>query len=137
MIHQTIHTIEFCLNCISNTASYLRLWALSLAHARKYCYQLMQTYANILIFFITELSSVLWDMTLKIWFNFTGPIAVAGLVIGFAMWFVLTIGILLCMEGLSAFLHALRLHWVEFDGKFYMGDGVKFEPFSFSTLLAD
>ncbi|XP_027108525.2 V-type proton ATPase subunit a1-like isoform X1 [Coffea arabica] len=113
-VHQMIHSIEFVLGAVSNTASYLRLWALSLAHS--------------------ELSTVFYEKVLLLAWGYENIII---RLVGLAVFAFATAFILLMMETLSAFLHALRLHWVEFQNKFYHGDGYKFRPFSFASLTDD
>jgi len=112
VIHQAIETIEFVLGMVSNTASYLRLWALSLAH--------------------TELAAVFWEKTMLTTVNTGNPIAIF---IGYAIFAAVTGAVLLGMDVLECFLHALRLHWVEFQNKFYKADGFKFKPLSFRSIL--
>ena len=70
------------------------LWALSLAHA--------------------QLAEVFWDKMIQQYgINTNGFMAFAG----FSVWFGATFAVLLCMDVLECFLHALRLHWVEFQNK--------------------
>jgi len=115
-IHQLIETIEFVLGTISNTASYLRLWALSLAHS--------------------QLASVFFENTIAVAMESESVIGRA-----FMLWFAFimfgstTFAILMCMDVLECFLHTLRLHWVEFQNKFYKGSGYKFEPFDITQIL--
>ena len=129
-----IHTIEFVLGAVSNTASYLRLWALSLAHS-----QLSAVFYDRVL--MTALKYNSWaavfigkrqDQRLRpgtcfrshVSTNHAAPIrrqlacaALSGLPLqhgcaGFFVFACATLGVLMVMESLSAFLHALRLHWV-------------------------
>ena len=110
-VHQMIHTTEFVLRAVSNTASYLRLWAFILAHS--------------------ELSAVFYEKVLQSAWDYNNIfIHIAGFVV-FA--FAATV-VLLLMETLSAFLHALCLHWVEFQNKFYEGDGYSNHSLSLSLV---
>ena len=58
-----------------------------------------------------ELSDVLWTMLVRVGLRVDTTYGVLLLLPVIALFAVLTIFILLIMEGLSACLHAIRLHW--------------------------
>lgn len=86
-----------------------------------------------------ELSDVLWERVFNTGLHMasTGWLGTFALIPVFIIWASLTIAILVLMEGLSAFLHTLRLHWVEFQSKFYEGSGMIFAPLSFDKCVAN
>jgi V-type H+-transporting ATPase subunit a len=97
---------------VSNTASYLRLWALSLAH--------------------TELAQVFWEKSMRTAINTDNGFLIF---MAYSIFAVVTAAVLLAMDLLECFLHALRLHWVEFQNKFFKADGIRFAPFEFKQII--
>ena len=110
-VNQIIETIEYVLGTVSHTASYLRLWALSLAHA--------------------QLAKVFFDITLL---GFIQSGSIFGMMGGWFLLAHITLGVLMGMDLLECSLHTLRLHWVEFQSKFYKADGYPFQPYSFKYI---
>ena len=110
-VNQIIETIEYVLGTVSHTASYLRLWALSLAHA--------------------QLAKVFFEITLL---GFIQSGSIFGMIGGFFLLANITIGLLMVIDLLECSLHTLRLHWVEFQSKFYKADGYPFTPYSFKYI---
>ncbi|KAF9764589.1 V-type proton ATPase subunit a [Nosema granulosis] len=110
-MEQFIHTIEFCIGLISNSSSYLRLWAVSLAHS--------------------QLTVVIHQQTIGRNVNFIVRILL------FIPYITFTFMLLIGLEGLGSCLHALRLNWIEFHSKFFKGDGYLFEPLCFKVVNED
>jgi len=89
---------------VGNFVSYSRLLALSL------------TAPGVGMAF-NFMSSLLWGVPL------VGPVLAACL-------FIVVHTVMLLMNPIGAFVHSLRLHYVEFYGTFYDGGGVEFRPFA-------
>ena len=117
-IGQLIEVIEYVLGTVSNTASYLRLWALSLAHTALSHVFIEKTFIGYIQNDHTNIAS-----------------SVIGVFIYFLVFLFATAFILIFMDEMECVLHTLRLHWVEFQNKFYKGDGYLFRPFSFKNIF--
>lgn len=101
LIESLIGTVEFGVGLISNSSSYLRIWAVSLAHS--------------------QLTIILTNLTIK------QPNKIVAVLL-LPIYISATFAVLLCLEGLSSCLHAMRLNWIEFYNKFFHCKGVLYKP---------
>ena len=113
-MNQLIETLEFILSTVSHTASYLRLWALSLAHG--------------------ELTKIFFEITML---GYIQSGNIFGMMFGFVILYHITLIILLGIDLIECAFHSLRLHWIEFQSKFFYADGYLFTPFCFKYIFDD
>lgn len=119
-----VHFLESALGMISHTVSYARIFALNTVHV------ILSGVFFTLPGLITIPFSPIAIGELVIipeTFNHHGTIITPGLPILGAVIGTFIVGIL---EGLLAFMHTLRLHFVEWFSKFFHAGGIAFAPFS-------
>jgi vacuolar-type H+-ATPase subunit I/STV1 len=102
--------IDHIIALISNTLSFSRLMALLLVHA----------ILSGLPFTLTGIHNPLSSA----WYWW-----IVGILVG--------LFIIVPIEGLLSFLNTLRLHWVEWFSKFYVGDGIAYKPLKEESNFID
>jgi V/A-type H+-transporting ATPase subunit I len=102
--------LEHFIASISNTISYARILALSMAHAG-------------------------FSKTFLIMAGIAEPIwgVIPSNLLSFLLVMMIGTIFILLMEGLLTFIHTTRLHWVEAYLKFYAGDGHRYEPLTLAA----
>ncbi|MFX1326996.1 MAG: V-type ATP synthase subunit I [Promethearchaeota archaeon] len=99
----SIETFDTFLSVMSNVASYIRILALALAHIA-------------LLYAINAMSTLIQGENIGVQI-----INIIGSVFGNI--------VIILLEGLLAFINAIRLHFYEFFFKFYRGGGIEYFPF--------
>jgi V/A-type H+-transporting ATPase subunit I len=100
-----MHAFESLLASLSHTISYVRILAMKLIEDVFY-----HLFLGVLLFFAA------WK-------------TIAGAIIGYTLFAILTIVLILILETAFVFMQSLRLHWVEWFLKFYSGGGTQFKPY--------
>ncbi|MEE8182062.1 MAG: V-type ATPase 116kDa subunit family protein, partial [Candidatus Thorarchaeota archaeon] len=119
-----VEFMEYSLGMVSHTVSYARIFALNTVHVI-----LSGVFFNLLPGIIDipfPALSIFGIVIIPEFFMHDGHSVAPHLPLLGAIVGTVIVGML---EGLLAFMHTLRLHYVEWFSKFYHGDGIPFKPF--------
>lgn len=119
-----VEFMEYSLGMVSHTVSYARIFALNTVHVilSGVFFNLLPGIIDIPFPALTIFGIVIIpEFFMHDGHSIAPHLPLLGAIIG-----TMIVGML---EGLLAFMHTLRLHYVEWFSKFYHGDGIPFKPF--------
>ncbi len=120
-----VEYLEYSIGMISHTVSYARIFALNIVHLILSGLFMQMVPAIIEIPFPHVSLFGVEIVPAQVWHH--GELVQPFLPLGGAIIGTFVVGIL---EGLAAFMHTLRLHFVEWFSKFYHAGGIPFRPYT-------